>query len=505
MTKKIFVLGIDGGTFDLVNKWIDQLPTFRKLLTGGAYAVLESTIPNSSTPAWHSFYNSMGLGSLGMYYHMGSQAGEYSPKLFETVTGKEVWHVVSKNNKTAGVFSGVGVYPPQKLNGFMVCGTFYPQGSTFTYPPELMDELGKNYPTGTLDLDSESLDEQVKVVCEQIDVLSKFILSFYKKYKSDFYLGIYDYFDVPCHFFWKYSDPTHPLYEPGHEDLILNCYKKVDETLRQILEEIKDTDTTLIVMSDHGFKATYKNFNINSWLIKNGFLKLKKGKSNASINKIRDSLVRFAIKTGVRKFIPQKVKENVKISFKDIDWEQTKAYASYSGSIFINLKGRESQGIVTNDDYDKIKDEIVEKLTSLQDDGVKVINKVYKREELYHGDKVDKMPDLMVFTDSQYTALTPAIKSEMFELSELSGNHAQEGMFIAYGKDIKPSKVSLELVDIAPTILHIMDIPIPIYMEGRVVKDLFTDSLKNKEVEYELEKDKTAIEKERVSQILGRI
>jgi len=174
------------------------------------------------------------------------------------------------------------------------------------------------------------------------------------------------------HMFFRYLDKKHPALKHARseksEKVIEDLYTKMDDLVGRVIEKL-NKNSCLIVMSDHGFKQFKRGVNINSWLYKNGFLSLKKGKNTSGE------------------------------WFKDVDWEHTKAYGLGLGGIYINVKGREEKGIVDpGREYTALKSELKTKLESLRDEkeNQNAIRTIYDRDKIPSGPYKDNCPDLIV-------------------------------------------------------------------------------------------------------------
>lgn len=167
-----------------------------------------------------------------------------------------------------------------------------------------------------------------------------------------------------------------------------------------------------------------------------------------------------------------------------IDWSQTVAYSpphtSVAGSVNINLKGREGQGVVDSNSYSKLREEIIKNLKALCEETSDFKIEVFKREELYHGEQLGRAPDIIyTINDFQCVSRSSFSSGRIFQPGSMggaySGTHRLEGIFVAKGPQIKESYSfeGAEIVDIAPTILHILGLPVPEDMNGKVLKELF--------------------------------
>jgi predicted AlkP superfamily phosphohydrolase/phosphomutase len=486
---RVFVLGMDGLSFEVIKPLIDsgELPNFKKIYENSMKGVLNSIIPNASIPAWLCFSSSQNPGQIGAYYHIRDVVGSYEKEIVQIKADTEIWDVLSQHNKKVGIFNVPGTHPPRKVNGFFVSGFFIPEGKEYAYPPEIKEIIGENY-KGIICGDNRTTETgRIDIIKDRIKDLRKFMNSLYDKYPSDLFMGVYEITDVLQHFFWRYQDKTHSQYKKCElNSVFIDCYKMIDNHLGDILKAI-DKDTILILVSDHGFVKVEKNIFLNQWLLEQGLLKLKGNdiisKPNSKVNKIREALVDIAAKTNIRKYIPKILKEKMKISLKDVDWNTTTCFAGFFGTIFLNTQMQNYD----KGSYNQYCENIKKALYSLKDpeNGKKLISKVYLKKEIFSGDQMDKMPDLVAYASKGYV-LRGDIKASLIENSELSGSHAMEGVFMAMGQGIKTGEFEqASLLDVAPTILHILDVPIPNKMEGKVMKHIFEkDSTFNRPEKY---------------------
>ena len=260
-------------------------------------------------------------------------------------------------------------------------------------------------------------------------------------------------FDTPDriqHMFFRCLDKDHPANKgketDKYKDVIEDLYVRMDKLVGRVLEKI-DEKSVLIVMSDHGFTQFKRGVNLNTWFYKNGYLSLKEGKTLSGD------------------------------WFKDVDWEKTKVFSLGLASIFINKKGRESQGIVAEgEEIKKLKQELIMKLTGLVDDGTgkKSIHEVVDVERRFSGPYVCDAPDLLVGYNAGYRSswgcATGRITECVFEdnTKHWSGDHCVAPQHVPgilfVNKKIKSKRPDIK--DIAPTILKLFGVEIPSYIKG---------------------------------------
>jgi predicted AlkP superfamily phosphohydrolase/phosphomutase len=227
---------------------------------------------------------------------------------------------------------------------------------------------------------------------------------------------------------------------------IEELYCRADELVGKALQHVDDR-TVLFVLSDHGFASFERGVNLNAWLLENGYLALKENAAG------RDYL-------------------------KDVDWSRTRAYTFGLAGIYINLKGRESQGIVGKGaEATALKRELAGKLSGLDDSGRLAIRKAWPSDSLYKGPYLDAAPDLIVGYADGYRASWDAavgkVTPNVFENNQKawSGDHCIDPHLVPgvlfCNREIAAADPGIE--DMAPTALDLFGIPVPAYMEGKSV------------------------------------
>lgn len=312
------------------------------------------------------------------------------------------------------------------------------------YSKELADKIGL-YRTLGIPVETWSINQK-RIYEEQL--LEKLNEVFLEKLKmlrlelSEFKRGLlFSYFvhtDTIQHMFWRYTNPENPLYEENppekYKNMIKEWYKKMDEVTGEILANIDDK-TTLIILSDHGFNTYNRAVDINAWLMKNGYLKLNNPLAVAGSE-----------------------------LFADIDWSQTKAYSAGFGSIYVNQKGREINGIVEpGDETQRLKTEIADKLKKwIDEESAKpVVSAVYTNEDTYKGAYSKKAPDIYIGFNIGYRAswrsAIGGVGEKIIKDNEKkwSGTHLIDPKLVPgiLFSNRKIEKKDPSILDIAPTIL----------------------------------------------------
>ena len=501
----IITIGLDCATWDLIKHWANaqELPYFMRLIEEGTTASLKSTYPPVTPVAWPSIFTGKNPGKHGIFgFTDANPLGLEMPRISSNyMKCKPIWNILSENGKKVCPVNIPFAFPPSKVNGIMTTGMRTPSiNSDFTYPKELKNELLEKFdfmPDYGADAykDKETFCMTHDKGLEENLKMSLYLL---RKDYWDFYMFIPMEIDHVQHLFWDDMDENHPLHNDDtsekYKDKILEYYKKFDEYLGEIMGYM-DGDTILIVVSDHGAGPLHKEIALNEWLKKEGYLKFKKSegvnfqrsikktfsKIGLDTEKIKSLLRRLGLSRYIesspvflREMIPSKEPK-----MWDIDWEKTKAYAHHSfGQIYINQK-------VLNDssstmEYENIRMDIIKKLYELKDPdtGSNIVKKVYKKEDLYSGPNLSKAPDLYVVPINEtYEFVRFSKDGSIFSSPRLPGHHNENGILIFYGKGIKKGKEvkNITMYDIAPTMLHILNLSIPDDMDGRVLKEIFEE------------------------------
>ena len=262
---------------------------------------------------------------------------------------------------------------------------------------------------------------------------------------------VFDGVDRIQHMFWRYFEEGHPAARGGngheHAGAIENIYRRSDELVGKVLGRLGKGDL-LMVVSDHGFASFRRGVNLNAWLLSKGWLALKAG-GDGSVEWLRD-----------------------------VDWSKTRAYAIGLTGMFLNIEGREAQGIVKpGEEAARVKAEIMAALQGLGDaeGGDTAINEAFDTAKLYHGPYLQNAPDLIIGFNAGYRTswdgATGVVSGPVFEdnTKAWSGDHCIDprlvpGVFFA---SRKIDRADPSLVDIAPTVLRLFGLDPPAHMDGQ--------------------------------------
>jgi predicted AlkP superfamily phosphohydrolase/phosphomutase len=457
--KKVVVIGLDCASPELVfDRWLDKLPNLKKLVNSGIHGPIESSTPPIPVPAWTTFATSRNPGQLGFFGFRNRRDFSYTDMLIANSTAVReptVWQILSAAGKKVGILGVPQTYPPKPVNGFLVTSFLTPDTSCrYTYPDELKGEIQGLVGDYMLDCenfrteDKKELLDQVYKMTEQRFKLATHYLG---KGDLDFFMMVEMGPDRLHHALWKFFDESHRKYEyhPEYTGAIEQYYIYLDARIGELLPLVQE-EAHVIVVSDHGVKRMDGCININDWFIKEGYLKLK-----------------------------SKPEGVVRLRNVEVDWENTVAWGwgGYYSRVFLNVKGREPHGTIDPAEYERVRDELAERIMGIPDDkGNRMGTRALKPQDIYTGDHVDEAPDLLAFFGDLSWRVTEDIGHDSVygfetELGPDDAVHAQHGMFIlSDGATAEPRRVDdLRLVDGAPTILSLMGLPVPDDMEGKVL------------------------------------
>ena len=488
---KIIILGLDGATWDVLNILVKKgsMPNLEFLIKNGSRGVLESTIPPVTGCSWLSLATGLNPGKTGVIDFLKFDK-RFELRLVNSLDfrDKAFWDLLSTNEKKCMVLDYPMLYPAYPINGVIVSSW---GGRLDTFPKKVMEDIrrlvGKYdifvryYEEKYDDVDlflhdlNKALDKKIKV--------TKFLL---KRYNWDLCVNIIPFTDWIQHRMWHYIDNTHPLYSgenDGRLSSFVDFWKRIDDLIGK---SINYGDYVFIV-SDHGFGPQYGCFNLVKWLKMKGYLVRKRSFKSAAKLLLPNFAKRF-----LATVLPERIKKKTRkfiTTMADIDLKKSKVYVVGHtipfGAIYINVKNRNPAGIVNKGhEYELLKKEIINSLLNLKDDiGKDVKVTVFDVKEIYSGDKIELLPDI-IFTINDWSCMIVKDFNANFLYKDTTysfrhtGSHRLNGIFLAYGPDVKENFEikNLKMFDIAPTILYMFNMSIPRDMDGKVIKSIFKEN-----------------------------
>jgi predicted AlkP superfamily phosphohydrolase/phosphomutase len=525
---RVFMIGWDGATFDLIHPWVREgkLPHIARLMQAGVHGPLQSTLPSWTFTAWSSFLTGNNPGKHGLYDFFRPVPGSYELEFTHGGHrhGASFWQLLSAAGRHVVSVSVPCTFPPEPVNGAMISG-FDVLGSgpgayvdaRGMYPPGLFDELKQH--VGLYPLDAKVMKEinegRPEGVLERIEdtirrkaAVAKYLL---RSRPWDCFMMHFGESDGAGHHFWKYMDPASPLYSTqpaGMGDAILRVYQALDRQVGELTAELP-ADTTVLMMSDHGFGGV-SNWVLypNWWLHDRGLLSFRSGLKRRLARSL-DNLKLWAVghlSPKVKRWLYRRAKGQLArleahVRYGTIHWPATRAYFDenpYYPSLRVNLKGRQPQGVVEpGKEYAELRDRLIRELEALRhpETGEPVVEKALRREEVYAGPRVDVAPDIVVkwalhqgysyaFRISSKSPrrrwieqADPGYAHNQHYYGGKSGTHRDHGIFVGSGPGVRRGGrvEGARIMDLAPTILHLVGVPVPEDMDGRVLQEILAE------------------------------
>jgi predicted AlkP superfamily phosphohydrolase/phosphomutase len=454
VARRALVIGLDCAAPQLVfDRWLDELPNLRSLTERGSWGVLRSCDPPITVPAWSVMTSSRSPGALGFYGFRNRKDHSYDALAFadsRSVRLPRLWDLLSSAGRQVIVLGVPQTYPVSQVNGVMISCFLTPDTNRqYTYPAALKQEIEGLVGEYMLDVpnfrteDKERVLRDIETMTERRFRVAEHLL---ETRPWDLFFMVEMGTDRIHHAFWRYSDPEHRLYEPGNrfEHAMRDYYRGVDEKLGRLLR-FADEDTAVLVVSDHGAKRIDGGICVNEWLRREGYLVLR-----------------------------QEPSEPTRLTPELVDWERTTAWGEggYYCRLFLNVAGREPQGTVAQEDYERVRNELKEKLEALGDEHGRPIGTVAHRPEELYSERNGIVPDLMVYFGDLYWRSVGQVGTGTVHVFENDtgpddANHAHEGLYILAADGVAPGRGGQRsLLDVAPTLLTLLGEPVPPELEG---------------------------------------
>ncbi len=446
--QKVFVLGIDGLTFDLLVPWVKEgkLPNFARLLEEGSSTQLVSAIPPSSPPAWTSAVTGVNPGKHGIFgFVKGIKSDAAGQSMLDFYTSRDrradpLWVILSEQGRKSVVVNVPSSSPPDKLKGVMISGFPHTSLTNFTYPPEYRFKI----PNYRKDMYGQEVspEEEGAYFEDMNDIMERraeMVLQMIAEEPWDLFFVVFTITDRVQHYFWKFMDPKHREWDPEkarlYGDAILKTYQRMDQLLGELRNKLDD-QTTLMVMSDHGFGPVYQPVNGEN------FIKAE---------------------------IPQ---GDFRVMASD----------NFGAKFHLTTKKSPPYDRETREAYVRIKTLLKKKLEEFRDPatGQKVIQKVFEKDDLYWGPHTNEAPDVIGLETKGYLFWNwnPTEDEKIFPQKGdpvfsrfFSGFHMLNGILIMTGANVRGATNNFDanIADIAPTILYLLGEPIPQEMDGKIL------------------------------------
>ncbi len=509
---KVFVLGLDGATWDLLRPLLGEgkMPRLEALIREGVSGTLRSVFPPLSPVAWTGIMTGKNSGKHGIYEFVehAHTPGAVRVNSSRAIKADLLWEIAGRHGKRSVAGAVPMSYPPRPFPGFFL-GDFLapPDSKDFANDPEVLRDLeahlGEPYqPWNTAVHDGGREAEALASLTRFLDHHLRSVRFLMERCPWD--LFIYDLMatDRIQHELWHAWDPSH-LSARGRDlgavrQGFVDFWTRLDDGIGAVAGAL-DGDTSLILMSDHGFGPIEWYVNFNVWLLEQGYISLQdslyvkqkrwcyeRGVTPewfyglmARAGGAKGRVSRFG---GKQASWVDRLADAMFLSKRHIDWSRTRAYAQGNfGQIFLNLKGRQPHGCVEPADARRVLDDIKTGLFELKhpETGERLVETVHEREDLYEGPQAALAPDLTVVlgdwnyrTIGLYDFTTHRVISRAFGPT---GDHRMEGVFVGVGPGFRRGASLPEhacLLDIAPTALRLLGVPVPADLDGRALDEI---------------------------------
>jgi predicted AlkP superfamily phosphohydrolase/phosphomutase len=491
---KIMIIGLDGATFDVIRPLAEDgcLPNLAKLMNNSSHSDLESTIPYITPAAWSSFMTGKFPEKHSVIDFLEFIPKPYSTRLTnsQSIKEKTIWQILSEKGKKIAVIHLPMTYPPYAVNGIMVSGFDTPSvKSNFTYPNSLKREILNIIPDYDIHLvaagdylhekDFIFFIDQLRKSIEQRYVVAKSLL---KKDDWDVFMVNFQDIDRLQHHLWHYIDnKVSKDSDVKRKQIVANLFSYIDEVVGKLIDKGEGQFTHKMIVSDHGAGPAYMTVHPNSLLKEWGFLSICK-QTNLSKHKRIYLTLKNVVKALRIGFHLGSQKGFINFSKDIVDWERTISYvpiADIAAFCYVNKQGRDEKGIVSDREYDdlccKIRDRFMDICEPLS--GLKVFKEVLIGKKYFKTyDNNSTLPDLILIPNDGFMVNKVLKANGFYSTAPHSGTHKINGVLIVNGNNVKKGFTGFKsnIVDMAPTILHILDLPVPSSMDGCPLLDIFT-------------------------------
>lgn len=490
MAPRLIVLGWDSATFDVIDPLVDQgrLPVLANMIGTGWRAPLRSTWPPMTDCAWTSAFTGRDAGGHGIIGSWYRAPGAYECRYFSSRDRRApaIWELTE--NVRHLVWNVPMTFPPEAVDGAMVAGYGAPPGANITEPKDLhagltqrweLDDILDRAPHGSLEKFLTDLERGLAVQAEALPWAIG-------ETGADAVYAVWPHIDRAQHFFWQFRGSQHPL-----ADAVDRVYEAMDRATGAVIEAFPNAD--VLIVSDHGAGPLHGDLNLGGWLAARGDAAYSTGSRSSVLSSVAWGLPPAVRRMG-RRAAPGLARKAMAAKLAGqlapFEWSKTKAFFGFHSDLWLNLRGREEQGIVPHEEVEPLIAELSDALLQIEDPatGNPVIAAVHRRDDIFRGPHANLAPDLMLDTWSAGYRVAPGREASddvVISPEALAGvreswsaDHRPLGIFVAAGPNIaRGSSDELALYDVCPTGLALLEAAIPEGLNGRVAMDPLADFL----------------------------
>ncbi len=434
--RRLLVLGIDGVPYGLVQQLTDRgdMPYLASLRASGTLLRMRSSMPPISSVAWTSFLTGVNPAKHGIFGFVERKPESYDiyfPNAHH-IKSPTLWEILERQGKRCVIMNVPNTYPARAMQGILISGFVAVDLKRAVHPSSLLPRLqAMDY---RIDVDyrraAEEPDAFFTDLFHTLERRREAFLHFLTQETWDLFVGVFTESDRLHHYFWDaYEDPG-----ARHHEAFLRFYRRLDGILGEIIGHVGD-EADLLLLSDHGFCALQSEVYVNSWLREHGYLRFRKEPAE---------------------------------TLAEID-PTSRAFCLDPGRIYLNLKGRMPQGCVEPGvEYEELRGELSEGLAALtvpRSNGQRVMERTFRKEELYHGPYEALAPDLVLHSHRGFDLKGGLNARTIFTHKKFTGMHTHDDAFL-YIRNDGDHRGDVQIVDVLPTILAAMGIPISPFLDG---------------------------------------
>jgi predicted AlkP superfamily phosphohydrolase/phosphomutase len=488
----VAIIGLDGATYRVLDPLTEEgvMPALGGLRSAGVQAILRSTVPAYTPPAWISMVTGVNPGRHGVFGFLATTPQE-SPRIAHSglIDAPAMWNYLADQGVRSGFFNVPMSYPPVPVEGWMVSGGLAagwtdPEMPNFASQMEISrlvtDVAGGHYPLDTVvSYENDWQAPEAISRIEQVQKLRRRVLgTLLEKTDPRVLFAVFEGPDRLQHIHYQYIVECSDWYgrpeASEFRDRARAYFAEVDRAIDD-LREWAGPDGHVIVVSDHGAGPWEKTVNVNLLLEQWGFLKLPPISRLTRLGPVAGAGQRLA-----RKMFPRRLLHRAKAQVgKRVVWPQSRAFASHVAEqgIHINERGVMPAGVVEPSEVETLERQLVERLMEITDpeDGKPIVDQVVRRHEVIVGPHERRAPHLFPFVRGQRYELSDTVAAAAPFTDHRNrpwGYHHMDGVFIAAGPGVAAgtSHPPMDIVDVLPTVFHLAGLAVPAGLDGRVVE-----------------------------------
>ncbi|WP_336325847.1 alkaline phosphatase family protein [Halovenus sp. HT40] len=496
-SEQVLVVGLDGVDFRYLDRFTDDLPNITALRDGGVEAPLTATHPPWTGSAWPSMYTGLDPSTHGVYDffdYRDSYPDEAEIVSRNDVDAPAIWNYLSAIDRTSIVLNVPVTHPAEQIDGVVVPGYLAPAdegGHPEGIRDELSDALGEPYRIYA----SSETSEDEPTASEYAELIrSRASAATYLMETTDWDFA-----------FIQVQKTDTVFHNFSEEAVFRRVFRATDDLVGRLTDHVDD-ETTVVLVSDHGMGPTSGELYLNDILEEHGYVETTANPTNLELSGVKsdedggesDSMAalarvsdllgriglgpqqgyRIAQRLGIEQQIIDVLPELVTQSLaKGVDWRASQAYCRRTSEqgIRINLAGRDESGVVTEAEYEQLRDELVKLLSNLETDrGEKVFESVKPREAVYDGPYAEHACDILFQTASMDHEISTNFHGRAMRSID-SHNHKQHGIFVASGPSIdRRPDGPISLLAVAPMLFGALEAPVPERLADSLTRDILS-------------------------------